>query len=136
MLRYVRGVLACAIAIVPGACSDSDASTPDNSASRAKCEGLVEVFCGKMETCTKTNPVPINKAWCIANSQTGLDCSRAVAVGATYDTCLTLAKNLQCTPSATVGIVMPVECKGVIKLAGLAMPAVNELQWLGESLDR
>ncbi|MBI5534163.1 MAG: hypothetical protein HY898_15680 [Deltaproteobacteria bacterium] len=131
MLRLARGFIACALAVLPVACSDSDA--PNNSPYQAKCEQLVEVLCGKMETCTKTNPTPVNKASCIADSKTGLDCSRAVAVGATYDTCLSLCQNLQCTPSATVGIVLPPECKGVIKIAGFELSEGSGLQLLGEA---
>lgn len=131
MLRFSRGFLALSIAILPAACSDSD--SPNNSAYQAKCEQLVEVLCGKMETCTKTNPAPINKASCISDSKTGLDCSRAVAVGSTYDTCMSLCQNLQCTPSASVGIVLPPECKGVIKIAGVELSEGTGLQVLGEA---
>jgi hypothetical protein len=100
----------CATAFNAAICGNMPPSCqPIDIANRAPavaaCAAYIDALCNKGESCGGD---PYDT--CVAEATASLDCSTALSVGLSYETCISEIKNVACTTQ-----VLPTSCMGVIK---------------------
>jgi hypothetical protein len=103
-VRAVVGVVLAA-AFVTGAVVGCDDELP----AVGQCNALVDRICARMATCAVTT----SAAECRAAVTPVLDCGNAVAVGASYSTCLGEVPAIDCAAFSGADW-LPASCHGVI----------------------
>lgn len=111
----------CGLFTLMAACGDDGASGPS---AQDKCDMLLDVVCDRLITCAEqlsgqTAPSGIRQA-CIDKQRTAYDCSRAKAVTASYDRCISEVSSFTCgiflttDTSGNVQVNVPASCNAVI----------------------
>ena len=130
VLRVVPRLVCVAALAVLGALG-ATACGSDDGASKGtpvdQCKAVIEAYCSRRADCIVTLkcdgdvPRAIEHDQCAAAFATSLDCSKAVNVTASYDTCLSKMKAFTCsqfgTSAGCLAPKTPDECAGVILLS-------------------
>lgn len=90
---------------VPSGCNPKDIADPEPAI--AACDAYVHSVCQRAAECGGPT---LDE--CIASTQGTLDCTKALAYGASYETCIREIANLACSAAE-----VPKSCNEVIKLA-------------------
>jgi hypothetical protein len=131
MLKHLYWGLVVGTVLVTGSgCSgnngDDDDDSAGNSDAAGKCATFFEVYCPRMVDClveggTLTAGDRDEAAdSCLSNAKASVDCSRAVGVTSSYDSCITALQKLDCAAVNTAiatndtDHVLPEVCKGVL----------------------
>ena len=107
------------------ACSSGSGSSGGSGSAVAQCEQLAQQWCDKSVDCLIANGQVAaaernqNVSQCLQVSGQQLPCQRAVAVGPSYDSCVSDISSMDCGSFANPSSVsLPATCKGVIKVDG------------------
>jgi hypothetical protein len=97
-------------------CGSDDPPSPAE-----QCRALLSKTCGRMVQCLVDNgtitqaDAAANKTACIDAAASVADCSRAVAVGSSYSTCMSELDSADCAALTGATAQLPPSCQGVIQ---------------------
>lgn len=101
---------ACTNAVAAAACGPTPEpckNVADTAPAIAWCKNFVDAYCTRFDECKMGT-----KDSCLATSGTAIDCSLAVGIGASADTCMATLPSTPCEQMNQT----PAACQGVIKL--------------------
>jgi len=116
-MRHVHFVT---LALAPVGCGGGSSGNPVQ-----KCDDLLEALCTRVQTCGEqltgtVAPATFHKD-CLDAQKAELDCSKAMSVDPSYDTCITELRTFSCNVFVTLdadqnitSVNPPASCMGVI----------------------